>query len=63
MVVYFLSQSQGGINRRIIVQAGLGIKPDPISKITNAEGTGAVTQVVECLFSKPEALNSTPINA
>jgi hypothetical protein len=63
MVVYHLSQSQGGINRRIIVQAGLGIKLDPISKITNAEGTSAVTQVAECLLSKPEALNSTLGNA
>jgi hypothetical protein len=30
----------GNIKRKIVVQAGSGIKQDPISKITNAKGLG-----------------------
>jgi hypothetical protein len=31
-----------------LVQAGWGIKPDPVSKITRAKKAGGVAQVVEC---------------
>jgi hypothetical protein len=47
------------LNRRIVIQACLSIKQDPISKITNLKRTGGVAQVVENLPSKCEALNST----
>jgi hypothetical protein len=40
----------GSTNRRIMVQAGIGIKQDPISKITDTK----MTQVVECLPTKHE---------
>jgi hypothetical protein len=39
-------------------KASPGKKQDPISKIPNTKQTGGVAQVVECLPSKPEALNS-----
>jgi hypothetical protein len=38
----------------------LGIKQDPISKITNTKMAGGVAQVIEHLIIKPEALTSTP---
>jgi hypothetical protein len=41
------------ISRRLAVQADLGRKRDPISKITNAERAGGVTQVLEALSSIP----------
>jgi hypothetical protein len=45
----------GSINRRIIVQAGLGKKQDSISKITRAKRAGCVAQVVEqSLDFKPQ---------
>jgi hypothetical protein len=37
---------QGSTYRRIAVQAGLGIKQDPISKITKAKRAGRVAQVI-----------------
>jgi hypothetical protein len=49
------------INRIIWIKASLGIKPDPISKITNRKRAGRVVQVVECLPSKHQALSSTPV--
>jgi hypothetical protein len=49
----------GSINRRIAVLGGLGIKGDPISKITNIKRAGGVTQVVY-LSRKYKALNSIP---
>jgi hypothetical protein len=48
----------GSTNRRITVQAGPGIKQDPISKITNTKRAGVVTQVGECLPSNHKALSS-----
>jgi hypothetical protein len=39
---------------RIIVQAGLGKKQDPISKIIRTKRAGGMAQVVECLISKHE---------
>jgi hypothetical protein len=51
----------GSTNRRIIVQGCLGIKQNPISKITKAKRAGGVVQVVECLPSKYEALSFIPI--
>jgi hypothetical protein len=50
----------GSTNRRITVQANLGIKWDPISKITKAKSTGNMTQVVEDLPDKCKAWSSTP---
>jgi hypothetical protein len=32
-----IAAMKGSTNRRIVVQAGLGIKQDPISKITNTK--------------------------
>jgi hypothetical protein len=52
----------GSINRRIAVLGGLGIKGDPISKITNIKRAGGVTQVVY-LSRKYKALNSNPSTA
>jgi hypothetical protein len=46
-----------------VVQAGLGIKRDPISKITSAMRAGGVTQVGEHLpsnLAKCGALSSNP---
>jgi hypothetical protein len=50
-------------NRRIVVQANLGIKHGPISKITNAKSAGDMTQVVECLPGNYKALSSNPRTA
>jgi hypothetical protein len=50
----------GNINSRIAVHSSLGIKGDPISKITNAKRAGGVAQRVEHLPSKHKALSSTP---
>jgi hypothetical protein len=41
----------GSANGRIIVSAGLGIKRDAISKITNTKRAGGLAQVLECLTS------------
>jgi hypothetical protein len=48
-----------------LVQDSLGKKQDPTSKITNVKSAGglALSQVVECLPSKREALTSTPSTA
>jgi hypothetical protein len=54
-----ISALQGNPNKRVIVQASLGIKGDPISKITNTRRAGFVAQVVEPLPSKHETLSST----
>jgi hypothetical protein len=47
-------------NTRIEIQASLGIKRDPISKITKVRETGDVVQMVEHMPSKFETLHSTP---
>jgi hypothetical protein len=46
--------SQHSTNRKIIVQTGLGIKQDSVSKITNGKRVAGVVQEVEL-----EALSST----
>jgi hypothetical protein len=46
------------LNRRIVVQAGLGKKGDHISKIIRIKKAGDVVQVVEYLHSKCETLSS-----
>jgi hypothetical protein len=46
------------VNRRIMVQAGPGIKMRSIQKITKAKKAGGMAQVVECLPSKYTALSS-----
>jgi hypothetical protein len=51
----------GYINRRVRVQASLGIKQNSISKTTNAERAGGRAQVVERLHSKTKALSSAPL--
>jgi hypothetical protein len=48
----------GRVNRRIVVQAGVGIKARPIQKITKAKRAGGMAQVAECLPSKYKALSS-----
>jgi hypothetical protein len=50
----------GGINRRIEVQASLGIKQDPISKITNTKTAWGMAQLEAFSLSKLEALSSNP---
>jgi hypothetical protein len=61
MVVHAIYPSYAGsINRRITVQARLGKKQDPISKITRAKRVGGVKQAVEYLPRKYENLSSNP---
>jgi hypothetical protein len=43
-----------------VVQAGLGKKQDPISKITRAKMAGGMVQTVEYLPSKHEVLTPVP---
>jgi hypothetical protein len=50
----------GSTDKRITIQASLGIKRDPIFKITNAKRAAEVVQVVEHLPSKCKTLSSTP---
>jgi hypothetical protein len=45
------------MNRRSVVQADPGIKPDPSPKIIKAKRAGEVTQEVEYLPSKHETLS------
>jgi hypothetical protein len=47
-------------NKRITVQAGLGKRRDLISKITRIKWTRDVTEAIEGLFCKCEALSSKP---
>jgi hypothetical protein len=49
----------GSTNRKILAQAALCIKQDPISKITNVKRAGGGASVVLHLSSKGEALSST----
>jgi hypothetical protein len=42
----YLSSAVGSINRRITVQPGPGIKRDPVSKISNGDGTQWLTSVI-----------------
>jgi hypothetical protein len=44
-------------------QASLGIKRDPISKITRVKRAGGVAQEVECLPSQGEGLTSNSCTA
>jgi hypothetical protein len=46
-----------------MIQARPGVKREFFPKITKAERTGSVAQVVEHLCSKPRALSLTPHNA
>jgi hypothetical protein len=46
--------------RRITVQASMGKRQDPISKIIIATSTGDVSPAVECLPSKCKDLSSNP---
>jgi hypothetical protein len=50
----------GSIKWGITVQAILGKKCDPISRITRVKWTEGVAQAVECLLCTCEALNSNP---
>jgi hypothetical protein len=47
-------------NKMILVQAVPGIKQDPISKITNANIDGGVSQVVEHLLSQMQGPEFNP---
>jgi hypothetical protein len=51
--------TQGSTNRRIVVQASLGIQGDPILKITNTKKAGREVQLAGYLPSKHEGLSST----
>jgi hypothetical protein len=44
----------------IVVQASLGKKQDPSSKITKAKRAGGIAQAVERLSNKCEVLSSNP---
>jgi hypothetical protein len=44
----------GSVNRKIVVQAVLDKKIDPISKITRAKRTGGMDQVVEGRLPSPK---------
>jgi hypothetical protein len=48
------------INRKIVVQASVDKKWNPISKLTRAKNAGGMTQVVKHLPSKCEAPCSSP---
>jgi hypothetical protein len=39
-------------NRKVTVLGSMGIRPDPMSKITNAKKAGKVVQMVKCQSSK-----------
>jgi hypothetical protein len=49
-----------GTNRRIMVQVHLGIKQDPIPKITNTKRAAGVAQGIEHLQSKFKTLGFNP---
>jgi hypothetical protein len=57
-LVLVIPSYTGNTNRRIVVQAGPGIKQDPISKITNTKKAGNMVQKVEYLPNKHQALSS-----
>jgi hypothetical protein len=48
----------GSVNRRIVVQASLGKKKDPIIKISGDKIAGGMAQMLENLLSKQKALSS-----
>jgi hypothetical protein len=50
----------GSSHQKIVVQVGLHITLNPISKATNAKRAGGIAQVVEHLPTKHKALSSTP---
>jgi hypothetical protein len=54
---------QESTDRRMDVQASLGINRDPISKIANAKRAEGVTQLVEHQSSKPKTLSTNPSTA
>jgi hypothetical protein len=45
----FCYPSHGSINRRMIIQASLGIKASPVSKITKSKRAGSMAQVLKVL--------------
>jgi hypothetical protein len=51
----------GRVNRRIVLQVGLGKKQDTISKITREKKVGGMAQGVELLPHKHEALSLGPV--
>jgi hypothetical protein len=51
----------GSTSRRLVVQGSLGIKQDPVFKITQAKQAESMTQVVECLPGKHKAPTSIPV--
>jgi hypothetical protein len=56
MVVISATSFLGNVNRRILVQASL------FGKITKADSTRYVAQVVECLLSKCKGPSTNPSN-
>jgi hypothetical protein len=64
MVVHAIIPARSGsINRRIVVQTGLGKKQECISKITRAKRAGGMAQEGECLPSNRKSLSSKPLEA
>jgi hypothetical protein len=56
-----ISAMPGSTNRKITVQAGIGIKGDPTLKITRAKRAWEEwLKLVECIPSRSKALNSSP---
>jgi hypothetical protein len=60
MLVILATHMQERTNRRIVIQASLGIKQDPVSKIASTKRTFGIGQVIAHLSHKHEALISTP---
>jgi hypothetical protein len=58
--VFVIPAIWGSTKRRIVIQVNLGIKQDPISKITNVKRTDEVAQVVEHLPRKHKAPEFNP---
>jgi 3-hydroxyacyl-CoA dehydrogenase len=50
----------GSINRRMVFQASLDKKQEPIPEITNIKQANSVAQMVEDLLSKHKVLSSNP---
>jgi hypothetical protein len=52
--------TEGSINRKVILQAGLNKEQDTISKMTSGKRLGDMTQTEEHLPNKQKTLNSSP---
>jgi hypothetical protein len=58
---FVIPATSGSINRRIMVQIGLGKKQEPISKLTIAKRAESVTQAIECCLASARLWVQTPV--